>query len=192
MFYLGTSNIYTSPLHTYVNRLWPHDIHLHFMYWYLCKSKLAWWWPNDGSKHVDFCTSVKYVHLFCCVRRYLFTHSTSIASRQDPTGTAYSLAIGPLERLRSWATVRFPITVSLLIMITGLTWYIFNCNLVDTRSQQYSTYLHTISTKNTANGTYITIKKFKTNLGSAGRASSLRVIPWHLLYNWGKARKTLS
>jgi hypothetical protein len=33
-------------------------------------------------------------------------------------------------------------------------------------------------------GTYITIKKFKTNLGSAGRAPSLRVIPWHLPYNW--------
>jgi hypothetical protein len=26
-------------------------------------------------------------------------------------------------------------------------------------------------------GTYITIKKFKTNLGNAGRAPSLRVIP---------------
>jgi hypothetical protein len=29
-------------------------------------------------------------------------------------------------------------------------------------------------------GTYITINKFKNDFGSAGRAPSLRVIPWHL------------
>jgi hypothetical protein len=50
--------------------------------------------------------------------------------------------------------------------------YIFNCNWVDTRWQQYSTHLHTNSTQNTENGTYITIKNL-TNLGSAGRAPSL-------------------
>jgi hypothetical protein len=33
------------------------------------------------------------------------------------------------------------------------------CNWVDTRWQQYSTHLHTNSTQNTENGTYITIKK---------------------------------
>jgi hypothetical protein len=43
----------------------------------------------------------------------------------------------------------------------------------------YSTNLHTNSTKNTENGTYITIKKIR----STGRALSLRVIPWHLPYN---------
>jgi hypothetical protein len=42
--------------------------------------------------------------------------------------------------------------------------------------------LHTNDTLNTENGTYITIKK-STNLGSAGRDPSLRVIPWHLAYN---------
>jgi hypothetical protein len=59
--------------------------------------------------------------------------------------------------------------------------------LVDTRWQQYSTHLHTNSTQNTENGTYLTIKtlnipnnKNLTNFGSAGRASSLPVIPWHL------------
>jgi hypothetical protein len=31
------------------------------------------------------------------------------------------------------------------------------------------------------------MKKFKTNLVSAGRAPSLRVIPWHLPYNRGKS-----
>jgi hypothetical protein len=58
-------------------------------------------------------------------------------------------------------------------------WYdicIFTRNLVDTRWQQYITHLHTNNTHNTEKG----------NLGSTGRAPSLRVIPWHLSYNWGK------
>jgi hypothetical protein len=86
-----------------------------------------------------------------------------------------------------------------------------NCNLDDTRWQQYSTHLHTNSTQNnimvqnTQNITYITIRMHKHNnkkniiytikqkhtkyttlpsiLGSAGRALSLRVIPWKLPYN---------
>jgi hypothetical protein len=37
--------------------------------------------------------------------------------------------------------------------------FIFNCHWVDTRWQQYSTLLHTNSTQNTENGTYITIKR---------------------------------
>jgi hypothetical protein len=37
--------------------------------------------------------------------------------------------------------------------------YFVNFNWVDTRWQQYSTHLHTDSTHNTQNGTYITIKK---------------------------------
>jgi hypothetical protein len=36
--------------------------------------------------------------------------------------------------------------------------FIFNCNYVDTRWQQYSTHLHTNSTQNTENGKYIKIK----------------------------------
>jgi hypothetical protein len=51
--------------------------------------------------------------------------------------------------------------------------YIFNRNWVDTRWQQYITHLHTNSTHNTEEG----------KLGSAGRAPSLRIIPWHLPYN---------
>jgi hypothetical protein len=35
----------------------------------------------------------------------------------------------------------------------------FNCSWVDTRWQQYCTHLHTNSTQNTENGTYITRKK---------------------------------
>jgi hypothetical protein len=37
--------------------------------------------------------------------------------------------------------------------------YVFNCNWIDTRWQQYSTHLHTNNTQNTENGKYITIKK---------------------------------
>jgi hypothetical protein len=38
---------------------------------------------------------------------------------------------------------------------------LFNRKWVDTRWQQYSTHLHTNSTQNTENGTYITIKRKK-------------------------------
>jgi hypothetical protein len=49
-------------------------------------------------------------------------------------------------------------------------------------------------TQNTENGIYITINKLNihnnkklTNVRSVGRAPALRVIPWHLPYNWGKS-----
>jgi hypothetical protein len=58
-----------------------------------------------------------------------------------------------------------------------IIWYIFNRSWVDTRWQHYITHLHTNNIHNTEKGT----------LGSAGRAPSLRVIPWHLPYNWGKS-----
>jgi hypothetical protein len=67
--------------------------------------------------------------------------------------------------------------------------HIFNCNWVDTRWQWNSTHLQTNNTQTTENGTYITIKKL-TNLGSAGRVPSLRVIPWHFPYNRKKHGKT--
>jgi hypothetical protein len=38
---------------------------------------------------------------------------------------------------------------------------LFTCSLVDTQWQQYSTHLHTNSTQNTENGTYITITNKK-------------------------------
>jgi hypothetical protein len=50
-----------------------------------------------------------------------------------------------------------------------------------------SIHLHTSSTQNTEDGTHITITRKQTitrkKLGSAGRAPSLLVIPWHLPYN---------
>jgi hypothetical protein len=47
------------------------------------------------------------------------------------------------------------------IIIVYLYIYIFNCNWVDTRWQQYSTQLHTNSTQNIQNRTYITIQRKK-------------------------------
>jgi hypothetical protein len=43
--------------------------------------------------------------------------------------------------------------------------FIFNCNCVDTRWQQYSTHLHTNSTQNTEDGKYI---KIKIKIGKCG------------------------
>jgi hypothetical protein len=50
------------------------------------------------------------------------------------------------------------------------------------------------STQNTEDGTHITIarKKLGSKLGSAGRAPSLRVIPWNLPYNGRKSTETPS
>jgi hypothetical protein len=56
--------------------------------------------------------------------------------------------------------------------------YFLNCSGVDTQWWYNSTHLHTNSTQNTENGTYITIQ-IKKKLGSVGRAPSLWVIPWH-------------
>jgi hypothetical protein len=53
---------------------------------------------------------------------------------------------------------RFIIIVGIIIIIYL---FIFNCNWVDTRWQQYSTHLHTNNTQNTETGTYITIKNGK-------------------------------
>ena len=44
-----------------------------------------------------------------------------------------------------------------------MIWYIFSCSWFDTRWQQYSSHLHTSSTPNTKNGTYITITKLNTH-----------------------------
>jgi len=59
---------------------------------------------------------------------------------------------------------------------TSLIWYLFNRNWVDTRWQHHTTHLQ--QTIHTIHREY--------NSGSAGRAQSLPVIPWHLPYSWGK------
>jgi hypothetical protein len=74
-------------------------------------------------------------------------------------------------------------------MICDILYDIFNRKCVDARWQQYSSHLQTNNTQNTENGTFIAIKKLNihnnkiTNLGSGGRAPSLRLIPCNLPYN---------
>ena len=60
--------------------------------------------------------------------------------------------------------------------------YLFNRNCVDTWWQHHTTHLQ--QTIHTIHREY--------NSGSAGRAPSLRVIPWHLPYNWGKSTEKTS
>jgi hypothetical protein len=67
--------------------------------------------------------------------------------------------------------------------------YLTEIGLTPGGSSKY-TFTH-IQHKDTENGIYTANKKCKTNLGSADRAPSL-LVPWHLLYNWVKARETLS
>jgi hypothetical protein len=64
------------------------------------------------------------------------------------------------------------------------SWYdmiFINCNWVVTRWQ------YTFTRKQ-----YIEQHKYKLMWKSAGRAPSLRVLPWHLPYNWGKRAENLS
>jgi hypothetical protein len=54
--------------------------------------------------------------------------------------------------------------------------------------KQYTEYRErNILTNKKFKHTYTTVKKL-TNLGSAGHAPSLRVIPWHIPYKLGKSR----
>ena len=75
--------------------------------------------------------------------------------------------------------------------INGIVWHgmcdIFNCNWVATRWQQYSSHLHTNNTSNNTIDTKPYIEQHNSLIrNSAGRAPSLRGMPWHLPYNWGK------
>jgi hypothetical protein len=86
-----------------------------------------------------------------------------------------------------WCTIWYDIIwYDMIYMVWYDIWYdIFvNCNWVATRRQQNETHIHTNSTQNDTKQTIhrITQKFWK----SAGRAPSLRVLPWHLPYNWGK------
>jgi hypothetical protein len=64
--------------------------------------------------------------------------------------------------------------------------FIFNCNWVDTRWQQYSTHLHTNSTQNTENGTYITIQKEWEVRAVPAFASYTLAFSLHLRKNYEK------
>ena len=63
-----------------------------------------------------------------------------------------------------------------------MIWYLCNRNWVDTRWQHHTTHLQ--QTIHTIHREY--------NSGSEGRAPSLRVIPWHLPYSWGKSTEKTS
>jgi hypothetical protein len=63
--------------------------------------------------------------------------------------------------------------------------YLLNCNWVATRWQQYSTHLHTTVHRTAQYKQYT--EQNKNFRKSAGRAPSLRVLPWHLPYNWVKS-----
>ena len=89
-----------------------------------------------------------------------------------------------------WWTDRRSSRLYILQQAYDMIWYIFNCNWVETRWQQYSTHLHT-HTHNTQNNTIDTKQYTEQHnsliRNSAGRAPSLRGVPWHLPYNWGKS-----
>jgi hypothetical protein len=55
--------------------------------------------------------------------------------------------------------------------------YIFNCNWVDTRWQQYSSHLHANSTQSTENRTYITIKKLNVHNNKKKLIWEVRTMP---------------
>jgi hypothetical protein len=66
--------------------------------------------------------------------------------------------------------------------------YIFNCNLIDAWWQQYSSHLHTDSTQNTENGTYIKITKF--NMHNNKKITNRRrdiYLTTHNTHNWQTA-----
>jgi hypothetical protein len=68
-----------------------------------------------------------------------------------------------------------------------MIWYIFNCNWIDTRWQQYSTHLQNRHYIEQHNRQKQNIEQHSSLIRkSADRAPSLRGIPWHLSYNWGK------
>jgi hypothetical protein len=61
--------------------------------------------------------------------------------------------------------------------------YIFYSSWVDTRWQQYITHLHINSTLTHKQHAYYRDRK----IGKCGPCPVLRMIPWHLPYNWGKS-----
>jgi hypothetical protein len=80
----------------------------------------------------------------------------------DPSGPAW-LVMGVLSLYLLYSVIYYCIYIMIYMISYDMIYiYIFNCNWVDTRWQQYSTHLHTNNTQNAENGTYITIKKLGT------------------------------
>jgi hypothetical protein len=79
-------------------------------------------------------------------------------------------------------------TQSHLTVLTLYYYYYYYLTAIGLTPGGNCVHLHTNSTQNTEDGTHIKITGEKititrNKLGRAGRAPSLRVIPWHLPYN---------
>jgi hypothetical protein len=117
--------------------------------------------PSPPPTRSEATVTVCLRRLWCAFGRFLIGHFSYWDWKAYPSGRAvYGVGLQPLY----WYMIYLFI-------------YLFNRSWVDTRWQQYITHLHTNSTHNTEKG----------KLVSAGRAPFLRVIPWHLPYNWGKS-----
>jgi hypothetical protein len=57
--------------------------------------KLAWWWPDDGSKHVAFSTSVKYIYVNVVFDGVYFTSFRTI---NITSSTSYNNVYTQLKR----------------------------------------------------------------------------------------------
>jgi hypothetical protein len=76
--------------------------------------------------------------------------------------------------------------IIIIIIIIMCTWVDIRWHQYTFTHKQYTEYRGR-NTHNSYKGKKITRKKLGSKLGSAGRAPSLRVIPWHLPYNWGES-----
>ena len=136
--------------------------------WMPCAPQGVKWFDDSGNSLLTF----------------LFNLTVSSSTIQKPVTVlsfprfAFHLCIA--------ANCDWPLLYCVIILCV---WYdIFNCNWVGTRWQQYSTHWHTNSTQNNTIDTKQHTKQHNSLIrNSAGRAPSLRGIPWHLPYNWGKS-----
>jgi hypothetical protein len=121
---------------------------------------------------------------------YLYSNIIQLNFLNSPT------KVNPFfpSRLGSKAVVKLISETEFRMLESVIYYYLFmfNCSLVDTRWQQYST--HWVDTRWQQYSTHLhtnsrlhTIQRTEHALGSAGHTPSLRVIPWHLPYNGGKS-----
>jgi hypothetical protein len=137
---------------------------------WVCQSGISCEWRQSLLRMKGSCESDN-MHSHTC--SLVGGRTTHCKTKHEPSG----LTTGQ-NLLTSWMTL----SLSTKDLFHRVSWLwcdicIFNCNWVDTQWQRYITHIHTNNTHNTEKG----------KLGSAGRAPSLRVISWHLPYNWGKS-----
>jgi hypothetical protein len=110
--------------------------------------------------------------------RYIISHDFFDEFRWDIVDAHnYNYEILFTQRVYWHVLYQVIVVTDMIYILYMYIYYIYNRSWVDTRWQQYITHLHTNSTHNIEKG----------KLGNAGRTQSLRVIPWHLPYNWGKS-----